>query len=88
MDGKALVSSIALPKGAELEVDLCRGFGIVMGVNDFLSNISTTHLSNLQSPPFMWYHVHTMRIIQLSGPNGTASFIGDSNLDPLFVEFP
>ena len=88
MDGKALVSSIALPKGAELEVDFRRGFCIDMGVNDFLSDISTTHLSNLQSPTFMQYHVHTTRVIHLFGPNGTASFIGDSYLDPLFVEFP
>ena len=88
LDGKALISKIALTKGAVLEVDLRRGFGIVMGVNDLLSGISTTHLSNLQSPTFMQYHVHTTRTIQLFGPNGTASFTGDSYLDPLFVEFP
>ena len=88
MDGKALLSGIALSKGAELEVDCCRGFGIVMGVDDILSGTSTTHLSNLRSPIFMEYRVHNTRVIQLLGPNGTSTFIGESHLQPLFVEFP
>ena len=48
MDGQALISGIALSKGAELEFTCRGGYGV--GVNDVLSNISTTYISNLLSP--------------------------------------
>ena len=85
-DGQALISSIALSKGAEL-VFSCRPFGGVNPtVNDVLSGISTTHFSNLLSPTCMKYYVGTVRTVLLFGPNGTASF-GCVNSDIPFVEF-
>jgi len=81
MDGNALISSIALSKGAELVVNWRSRFGIPTRVNDVLSGVSTSHLLNLQSPTFMQYHVHTTGTIRLLGPNGTAIFIGDSYSD-------
>ena len=87
MDGRALISSIALSKGAELEFT-CQGtYDATVEVADVLSGISTTHLSNLLSPTFMRYRVHP-RIIKLHGPNGTASFFGHSLWDIPFAEFP
>ena len=68
-DGQALISSIALSKGAELRL-YC--FPLNLGgvvVNEVLSGISTTHLPNLQSPTFMEYRTHS-RAIRLFGPNG------------------
>jgi len=79
-DGQALISNISLSKGATLAVS-CRG------IDDVLSSISTTHLSNLLSPTFMEYHTYRPTI-QLRGPNGTASFNTYSRLDLPFVEFP
>ena len=86
MDGRALISSIAVPKGAQLVFACCPLIGIGPRVGDVLSGISTTHLSNLLSPTFMEYRVH-QRVIRLLGPNGGAKFIGRSGSD-LFVEFP
>ena len=87
MDGKALISSIALSKGTELVVDCWSHFGIPTRVDDVLSDTSTTHLSNLQSPTSMKYLVRPAAI-RLLGPNGTALFIGDSYSILPFVEFP
>lgn len=84
-DGQALISSIALSKGAELATS-CRGLGDNLTVNDVLSGISTTHLSNLLSPTLMKYSAGTMRFVRLFGPNGTASFSCNSNSDIPFVE--
>ena len=56
-------------------------------VDDVLSGISTTHLSNLLSSTSMMYHTH-MRKIQSRGPNGTASFSSGSDSDISFSEFP
>ena len=87
MDGQALISSIALSKGAELKFN-CRGdYDVRVGVIDVLSGISTSHLSCLISPTFMLYVVRS-RFIQLLGPNGTASFYSDSDSNIPFVEFP
>ena len=83
MDIQALISSIALSKGAKLEFR-CIGNA---GVHSVLSSISTTHLSNLLSPIFMSYRV-LPRIIELRGPNGTASFDGFGDSSTPFVEFP
>ena len=88
LDGKALISSIALSKGAELEVN-CLGYsGARIGVIDVLSGISTTHLSNLPSPTSMEYCTGTGKTIRLLGPNGTASFSGDLDSAIPFIEFP
>ena len=87
MDGRALISSIALSKGAELEL-ACQGrITTLVGVNDVLSGISTTHLSNLLSPTFMQYRVRP-RAIELRGPNGAASFFSNRGKGIPFEEFP
>ena len=83
MDGQALISGIALSKGAELEFNCwCND-----GVNDVLSVIPTTHLSNLPSPTFMRYRV-CPRFIKLHGPNGAASFYSSPGPNIPFAEFP
>ena len=87
-DGQALISSIALSKGAEL-IFTCGGIGgIDVTVNDVLSGITTTHLLNLLSPTSMAYHAGTVRGFQLFGPNGNVAFGGRSNSDIPFAEFP
>ena len=88
MDGRALLSNIALSKGAELDFSCLDNFGVRGFVNDVLSGISTTHLSNLQSPAVVRYCAKPM-IIELLGPNGTASFANNyAGSDVPFVEFP
>ena len=86
-DGQALISSVALSKGAELEF-ICRGtYDAPMEVNDILFGISTSHFSNLLSPTFMRYRVRP-RAIELHGPNGAASFSSDLGEGVPFAEFP
>jgi hypothetical protein len=80
MDGQALISSIALSKGAELKFNSWSLEGV-------LSGISTTHLSNLLSPTFMEYRVNT-RTIRLLGPCGTATFHSPIGSGIPFTEFP
>jgi hypothetical protein len=87
MDGQGLISGIALPKGAELRLFCCPFSSTGVMVNDVLSGISITHLSNLQSPTFMEYQAH-MRLIRLLGSNGSATLIGRSPWEVPFVEFP
>ena len=86
MDGRAPMSIIGLWKGAELEFDCCGYYAVCARVDDVLSNVSATHLSNLPSSTSMAYRAHTRRV-QLRGPNGTASFSSDSNSDTPFVKF-
>ena len=86
-EGQALISGIALPKGATLEVYGRPANGSGVGVNDILSGISTTHLSNLPSPTSMEYHTYT-RDIRLVGPNGSAKFCTRSCSEIPFIEFP
>jgi len=88
IDAKALVSTIALSKGTELEVNYRGYYNARVGVTDVLSGISTTHLSNLPSPTSMKYYTGTTRRIQLLGPNGRATFTSDSDSNIPFVEFP
>jgi hypothetical protein len=88
MDGQALISNIPLSKGAELVFFCCPFNGTGASVDDILSVISATDLSNLQSPTFMEYRVCTPRTIQLLGPDGSANFSGGSGTDIPFVEFP
>ena len=82
-DAQFLVSSIALGKGAHLEIS--SGCGV--GLNEILSGVSTTHLANLPGPTFMEYESHP-REIRLRGSNGTFSFNSLDGLGSLFVEFP
>jgi len=91
MIARTMVSSIPLRKGARLEItfrDEDTGFGL----NDILSGISATHLSNLASPISMEYF-SSPREIQLTGPNGSFlyrhvwSSAGSFQGVP-FVEFP
>jgi len=84
MDGQVLISNISLPKGATLDVSCCEED---MTVNEVLSGISTTHLSNLLSPTFMEYHTY-QRTVRLLGPNGIASFCSPFRSDTPFIEFP
>ena len=71
MDSNALISNIALQKGAHLTMTL---YNRNAGLDDLLSVISMTHLSNLQSPTRMEYHPDR-RTIRLLGPNGSLSFV-------------
>ena len=71
MDGHALVSKIALQKGAHLEISL---YDESAGLDDLISIISMTHLSNLQSPTIMEYHPDCGSI-RLLGFNGSFSFV-------------
>ena len=84
MDARALISSIALPKGAHLEL-VCHN--VYVGLNDVLSGISTAHLSNLPSPTSLDYDSPTRRI-RLLGPNGSASFTTAPDLVVPFAELP
>ena len=84
LDARALISSIALPKGAHLELDC---YDKDAGLEDILSGVSTTHLSNLSSPTTMKYRSYT-RHIQLLGPDGSASFTIASSSSAPFAEFP
>ena len=84
MDGKALVSNIALRRGARLEID-CRHEAT--SFNDFFSGIPTTHLSNLPLPTSITYE-STGRIIRLLGPNGSFSFGKTVSSHDPFIEFP
>ena len=88
VDGKALISNIALSKGAQLEVDHYRYDETPIGAIDTLSGISTTHLSNLHSPSSMEYHAGTARQIRLLGLNGAASFSSCPCSSLPFEEFP
>ena len=87
MDGQALISGVALSKGAELELHCFGDLHAPVGVGDILSGIPTTHLSNLQSPTFMQYCGCPMTV-KLHGPNGAASFHTSSDSFIPFVEFP
>jgi len=85
MEVQALISNIALQRGAHLEIIDCDWDA---GLNEILTGISTAHLSNLPSPTSIEYKTHPRRI-RLSGPNGRFSF--DSSPDAtsdLFTEFP
>ena len=84
MNAKALVSNIALQRGAYLEII---SLDQNTGLNDILSDISTTHLSNLPSPTHMEYQSYP-RGIRLLGPNGGFSFSCLPSSSTPFVEFP
>ena len=81
---QALISNIALQRGAHLEIAYC---GRDARLKEILTGISTAHLSNLPSPTFIEYQIHR-REIQLSGSNGRFSFVGPPSLGDPFVELP
>jgi hypothetical protein len=83
-DNKALVSNIAVQRGAHLEIILCDRNA---GLNDIRFVISTAHLLNLRSPTFMEYWPDKRRI-RLFGPNGSFSFERPPATEGPFVEFP
>ena len=66
---RTMISSIPLPRGVHLEITF-RNVDDGLGLNDILTGISVTHLSNLSSPTHMEYVSHP-RMIQLTGPNGS-----------------
>jgi len=83
LDIRALTSSIALQRGAHLEI---KYYLLSEGLNRILAGISTKHLSNLPSPTSLEYDIQPRRI-RLFGPNGRFSFDGTLITD-LFIEFP
>ena len=86
MNAHALISNIALRRGAHLEIS---SLDQSTGLNDILSGISTSHLSNLSSPAFLEYRSYP-RNIRLHGRNGgllfSCSLYIHSGIP--FVEFP
>ena len=87
MDIRALISSIALRKGANLKIyygDHYNDEGD--GLTDILSGVSLTHLPSLSSPTFMEYR-SSPRIIRLLGPGGSFSYESNFSLGIVFREF-
>ena len=84
VDTKALVSCIALRRGAHVEIDHL-GSNVTLGA--IFSVVSTTHLSNLSSPTFMKYH-SKCQFLRLSGPNGISSFKSPGDPEDPFAELP
>lgn len=85
-DAQALISNIALTRGAHLVINIEERD---KGLNDVLSGVPTTHLSNLRSPTFMEYRCFP-REIQLNGPNGKFSSrdVKTHDSSTSFQEFP
>ena len=85
MDGRALISGIGLQKGAHLQISCRTGAKL----DDILSGVSFTHLSNLRSPTCMEYQSYA-RVMRLAGPNGqlSAQNVHTVSGDVPFVEFP
>ena len=81
---RILISNIPVRRGAHLGITLYGQIG-GLGLNDILSGISMTHLSNLPSSTLMTYQSYP-REIQLDGPNGSFSYIHGVPLLPPFAE--
>ena len=81
---RTLISSIPLQRGAHLEV---KAYSEGLGLNNILSGISITHLSNLQFPTSLEYRSEARRI-RLDGPNGSLSYHHDGSSPTPFIEFP
>ena len=85
MTARTVISSIPLQRGTHLDItfpDEDTG----LGLNETLSGISATHLSNLPSPTFMTYR-SSIREIHLAGPNGSFSYTLEWPPAPPFAEF-
>ena len=84
VDADAFISSIALQKGAHLELSLLYRDA---GLSDVLPIFSLDHLPNLQSPTLMKYRPDN-GVVRLLGPNGSFSFETMSCFMDPFVELP
>ena len=84
LDGRALVSSIVLQRGARLEIDHRSSNATLSGI---LSGVPATNLSNLSSPTFMECQSYC-RLIRLLGPHGVFSFKCLHGPEDPFAEFP
>ena len=83
---RALISSIALRKGAALEI---HHYGNDTKLSDILSGVPATHLPNLSSSTFMEYQTSlSLRSIRLLGPDGSFLYEGGGKKEALFGEFP
>ena len=82
--GRALISNIALQRGAALEIR-CRRPEI--SLTAMLSGVSIAHLRNLSSPTFMEYQTFP-RAIRLVGPDGSFSYSGIYSSEGTFRDFP
>lgn len=83
VDGRALLSSIALRRGASLEIHY---YDEDEGLTDILSGVSFAHLPSISSPTFMEYQ-SSPRIVRLLGPGGSFSFDGHFSSENIFREF-
>ena len=81
-DSKALISNIAVQRGAHLEVTL---YDRNVGSFDVHSVITAAHLLNTRSPTFMEYCPDNRRV-RLLGPNGSFSSSCHSPSGTPFVE--
>ena len=84
LNAQVLISNITLQRGAHLEII---SLDQNTGLNDILSDVSTSHLSNLPSPSFLEYQSYP-RNIRLHGRNGSFSFSCSPSSGIPFMEFP
>ena len=84
LDCRALISSIALQRGAVLKIFYHGGNARLA---DLLSGVSTKHLPNLSSPTFMEYRSNSPYNIRLVGPGGSFLLEGHFLLEDAFKEF-
>ena len=83
---RTVISSIPLRRRGHMEIEF-HSSDEELGLNDILSNISTTHLPNLLSPTSMRYQTFPRRI-RLAGPNGSFSYVAWWTSEYPFTEFP
>lgn len=83
---RTVASSIPLQRGAHLEITF-RHEDVGPALNDILSGLSVSHLSNPPSPTFMEYQT-SPREIRLTGPNGSFSYSHDRSPGSPFAELP
>ena len=89
VDGRALISSIALQRGAALQVTYYGGNTATLA--DLLPGLSTMHLPNLSSPVFMEYRSPSElpMNVRLLGPGGSFTLSGRLRLgDAPGLPFP
>ena len=87
VDVQALISSIPLPRGADLDV-IIRDELQHATLDSFLPEIFSAHLSNPPLPTFFRLgHIIRCREIKLGGPGGSISFHGLSWLGVSFADF-
>ena len=84
VDGKALISGIALQKGAHLDI---LSTGTDQKLSGVLSGISPKHFANISSPTFMECQ-SDCQSIRLLGPDGDFFFKCSHGPDDLFSKLP